>query len=334
MAITVNAQNIRGAEIAVKAVFGKTIYLRLFYLMETPEVRTPIIDWGDGNNSTLEYMGIGYFDELELYRVQYGGHYTYTDNSGMLELLFQDSFLIPAVRNIEQSEIRTIAIRDSIYIFPEDNFLQENFFNGTAGRRNFEVRTDGVLTHQLIRLPDLSNSGFDIHSYTYEIVPFPAEGFLDTIPSEDLYIENDMLYWDKPKAPGIYALGVKMTQKGEDYSGVTDSITLSTTTMGLMFEIDEEMIVSQLEVESTEEGFWLFPNPVTSTLQLQLRHTQSTQGKLQIENLSGQTLHTEALNLSPALQSWQVDVADWPRGVYVVRLLAGSEQVVRKFVKE
>ncbi|NRA52423.1 MAG: T9SS type A sorting domain-containing protein, partial [Phaeodactylibacter sp.] len=72
----------------------------------------------------------------------------------------------------------------------------------------------------------------------------------------------------------------------------------------------------------------------TSTLHLQLQRAQSTQGQLQIENLSGQTLHTEALNLNPALQSWQVDVADWPSGVYVVRLQTGSEQVVRKFVKE
>jgi hypothetical protein len=78
----------------------------------------------------------------------------------------------------------------------------------------------------------------------------------------------------------------------------------------------------------------LFPNPTTSTLHLQLQHAQSTQGKLQIKNLAGQTLHTEALDLNPALQSWEVDVADWPSGVYVVRLLAGSEQVVRKFVKD
>ena len=78
----------------------------------------------------------------------------------------------------------------------------------------------------------------------------------------------------------------------------------------------------------------LFPNPTTSTLHLQLQHAQSTQGQLQIENLAGQTLHTEALDLGPALQSWQVDVADWPSGVYVVRLRAGAEQVVRKFVVE
>ncbi|WP_425422171.1 T9SS type A sorting domain-containing protein [Phaeodactylibacter xiamenensis] len=78
----------------------------------------------------------------------------------------------------------------------------------------------------------------------------------------------------------------------------------------------------------------LFPNPTSSALHIQLQHAQSTQGKLQIENLSGQTLHTETLNLSPTLQSWQVDVADWPSGVYVVRLQAGSEQVVRKFVVE
>lgn len=69
--------------------------------MEILEVCILIIDWGDGNNSILEYMGIGYFDELELYWVQYGGYYIYIDNFGMLELFFQDSFLIFVVRNIE-----------------------------------------------------------------------------------------------------------------------------------------------------------------------------------------------------------------------------------------
>ena len=332
-AISLNAQNIRGAEIASKQVTGRTIHLRLFYLMEIPENQTPIIAWGDGNSSVLEHFGTGYLEDSELYRMEFGTHYTY-DSSGMFEVLFQDSFLIPDVRNIDQSEIRAISISDSIFIFTEDIGWGDNFFNPTAGRRKFEIREDGVLTHQLIRLPDFYNSGFDFFSYTYEVVPFPAEGYLDTIPSEDLYIENDMLYWDKPKAAGIYAIGVKMIQKSEDFTGITDSITLSTTTIGLMFEIDEEMIVSQHEIELAEDGLWLFPNPTTSTLHLQLQHAQSTQGKLLIENLAGQTLHTQALNLSPSLQSLQVDVADWPSGVYVVRLQAGAEQVVRKFVKE
>ena len=102
----------------------------------------------------------------------------------------------------------------------------------------------------------------------------------------------------------------------------------------MVFLVTEELLVSTNNQPLGKLVFTLFPNPTTSTLHLQLQHAQSTQGKLQIENLAGQTLHTEDLNLSPALQSWEVDVADWPSGVYVVRLRAGAEQVVRKFVKE
>ncbi|WP_282782131.1 T9SS type A sorting domain-containing protein, partial [Phaeodactylibacter xiamenensis] len=81
-------------------------------------------------------------------------------------------------------------------------------------------------------------------------------------------------------------------------------------------------------------GFQLFPNPVRSTLHLKLPQLHITEGKLIIENLSGQMLYTEDLNLSPASRSWQLDVGGWPSGVYVVRLQVGAEQMVRKFVKE
>ena len=109
---------------------------------------------------------------------------------------------------------------------------------------------------------------------------------------------------------------------------------MSTAHRAIVLEIDSNFIVSNLSFDSIEGLVSLFPNPANSTLNIQLQYTQSTQGQLQIENLSGQTLHTEALNLNPALQSWQVDVADWPSGVYMVRLQAGAEQVVRRFVVE
>jgi hypothetical protein len=102
----------------------------------------------------------------------------------------------------------------------------------------------------------------------------------------------------------------------------------------MMVEIDSSLLVNSILQPIPIDQLTLFPNPTTSTLHLQLQYSQATQGKLLIENLAGQTLHAEALKLRPALQSWEVDVAGWPSGVYVVRLQAGAEQVVRKFVKE
>ena len=147
-------------------------------------------------------------------------------------------------------------------------------------------------------------------------------------------MDGNILVWDKPIEPGLFGVCIKVREFRQPREEGQDSLFMSTAHRAIVLEIDSNFIVSNLSFDSIEGLVSIFPNPANSTLNIQLQHNQSTQGKLQIENLSGQTLHTETLNLSPNLQSWQVDVADWPSGVYVVRLLAGSDQVVRKFVKE
>jgi hypothetical protein len=102
----------------------------------------------------------------------------------------------------------------------------------------------------------------------------------------------------------------------------------------MFFLVTEDLLVPSSSQPFDKLGLSVFPNPTTSTLHLQLQYSHATQGKLLIENLAGQALHTEALNLGPTLQSSEVDVADCTSGVCVLRLQTGLEQVVRKFVKE
>jgi hypothetical protein len=155
--------------------------------------------------------------------------------------------------------------------------------------------------------------------------------FYELPEATSIYVDTNAkeFVWDKPTAPGKYLFAFSLLEYNED------EIVFGTKKRLQVIEIKEsDLVVSTEESIGDDFEINLFPNPTTSTLHLQLQYSQATQGKLLIENLAGQTLYAEALKLRPALQSWQVDVADWPSGVYVVRLQAGAEQVVRKFVKE
>ena len=77
----------------------------------------------------------------------------------------------------------------------------------------------------------------------------------------------------------------------------------------------------------------LFPNPAKDLLQIQLP-SLPTSAALTIQNLQGQTLYQDRLQLSPTLQTHEVQVAGWPAGVYVLRVQSGARQWVRKFVVE
>ena len=75
------------------------------------------------------------------------------------------------------------------------------------------------------------------------------------------------------------------------------------------------------------------PNPATDHLQIQLP-SLSTSAALTIQNLQGQALYQNRLQLSPTLQTHEIQVAGWPAGVYVLRVQSGERQWVRKFVVE
>jgi hypothetical protein len=207
-------------------------------------------------------------------------------------------------------------------------FLDQDIANFENNHDTYYFDQYGVLHYPF----DVSESdgnqvdlGFEnVLTYENDFYELPAA-------TDSIYVDNiaKEFIWDRPTAPGKYLFAFRLLE----YSpGV---LVFGAKERFQVIEIKEsDLVVSTEESIGDDFKINLFPNPSTSILHLQLQHAQSTQGKLLIENLAGQTLHTEALDLSPALQSWRVDVADWPSGVYVMRLQAGSEQVVRKFVKE
>jgi hypothetical protein len=291
-----------------------------------------LFNWGDG---VVEEFGppgaIHYFPQFDYTRVTYFGTHNY-ENSGLYELSFEDGFLVEGVKNIENSGSAILSFKDTLNVIGENQGQANNeaplFFN-SPDSGDIILGESGEIWFPATYNSEIFSPAED---FKETVIPFPAEGY--SYPPGDLYMDDNVLVWDKPIEPGIYGFCIKVREFRRAFGNPDDSVFMSTAHFAFMIEIDSNMLVSSLDIAPLKAIMSLFPNPANSTLNIQLQHNQSTQGKLQIENLSGQTLHTEALNLNPALQSWQVDVADWPSGVYVVRLQAGAEQVVRKFVVE
>ena len=289
-------------------------------------------NWGDG---VVEEFGppvaFQYLPQHDLTRSTYFNTHYYNEG-GLYELSFVDSFLVAGVKNISDSDQRYLRFKDTLNVIFEDQPFQNNYaplFLGYPDMDSYYTGENGEILYPAQYSSD--DVYISAEDFRETVVLFPADGVLP-IPG-DVYMDDNVLVWDRPIEAGIYGFCIKVREFRKGLSNPEDSIFMSTAHRALMIEVDSNMLVSSLDISHLKGMVSLFPNPANSTLNIQLQHSQSTQGKLYIENLAGQTLHAEALNLSPALQSWEVDVADWPSGVYVVRLQAGAEQVVRRFVK-
>ena len=136
-----------------------------------------------------------------------------------------------------------------------------------------------------------------------------------------------ILTWDKPLQPGKYFFPFYLEEQ------LPSGYPLDWKTRYQIIEITEEDIITNTQQEELAEGVDLFPNPATDHLQIQLP-SLSTSAALTIQNLQGQALYQNRLQLSPTLQTHEIQVAGWPAGVYVLRVQSGERQWVRKFVVE
>ena len=316
------AQGILGGDLDVIAQFSPTLAHAYFLIYKegngSPEGR--IIDWGDGTLDTLSGTLSSTPIEGVVAEVYHAFH-----NYPMIEKTYTitvcDSFLVEGIKNIEDSGSKNFMITNRIKISPSGMSIPGQYIGYAI---DLEYPGDGTITHH-------ANGGFAAFTAydsvrTY-LLPFTEEGY--TFPeATDTITCCPPFVWDGPVEPGRYAfaIGAETWYNGE---------VVGEDVRKMVIEVDSSFFLTSTNfISGLNVGFQLFPNPVSSTLHLKLQQLHTTEGKLIIENLSGQMLYTEDLNLSPAPRSWQLDVGGWPSGVYVVRLQVGGEQMVRKFVKE
>jgi hypothetical protein len=102
----------------------------------------------------------------------------------------------------------------------------------------------------------------------------------------------------------------------------------------MTIKVDSSMVLSTTSNYTVPPVISLYPNPVADQLHVQLGHFRAEDALLQVLSPQGQVVYTEKLRLSNVLQEHSLSVADWPAGVYVLRVQNGERQWVRRFVVE
>ena len=333
------AQHIYNAEV-YKEFFSKQGSVEAWVWRQGGSKPFIMYDWGDGSPlDTLEMSTsqfLGYSDGTPYYVNFYRGKHTY-DTSGMIAVGFRDSFLVDDIANIENSGEKELVLYDTINLLPIDDELAVNtspvFFSKPDA---YYAREDGAIVFNI----SIAWDDFWVADiYKSKLTPFPADGYTTPPPATDsLYMTAPFgatMIWDRPVEAGRYALGINVREFRPylNNDGQMDTALVSTTMRAMTILVTDDMLVSNRSVLQPTSLLSVYPNPAKDIVQIQLPNLSSP-ADLTIQNLQGQTLLRDRIQLSPALQTHEIQVADWPAGVYVLRVQSGERQWVRKFVVE
>src|SRR5690606_120625 len=229
---------------------------------------------------------------------------------------------------------KEIEMRDSVYIFPEGHLFSSINRGPEFRSSQFLIYTNnGIITHWVNSIPYNEPIMLDRHVHT--LVPFPSEDYSFPEATNEIYIDSNWVFtWDRPVAPGRYAICIKAREWREDlfdeFPG--DSILMSTAHRAMMIDVDSSMLVSTIEP-------WLngivsiFPNPAGAHINVQLGGF-SNPANLRIFDVNGREMFSEKVLASPQLETLEVGVSAWPRGVYFVHIETVDGHVTRKVVLE
>lgn len=78
------------------------------------------------------------------------------------------------------------------------------------------------------------------------------------------------------------------------------------------------------------ESLQLFPNPVQHTLHVVFDTETEASSRIEVYNTAGQLVHTEIASAN----STQLHVADWPAGIYLLRVERNGRVFTEKFIRE
>ena len=303
-------QAIRGGEIWVRADLQVAAQAWVvIYRQDAGGASTLLFNWGDGTIDTLEGQ-TALTPIPDIVADNYHGVHLYP-GPGTYTFSATDSFLIADIANIPNSGQQSLTLQDT-FVIPEILF---NSFGIPAFNQPFtsiDIDENGVVKHHTILYVPLNY--FD--SIRLSLVPFPVEGYTFPEATDTL---RCCFVWDRPTAPGRYALAIKARCW---YQGQV----MATATRAMVIDIDS--VVSSVAPQLMEQTLEVYPNPVSETLHLAWLGGESTPAILTVANALGQVLLQERIDLATGGE--EIDVRGWPPGLYVVQIAAGGGQVVRK----
>ncbi|KGE89380.1 MAG: T9SS type A sorting domain-containing protein [Phaeodactylibacter xiamenensis] len=332
-----DAQRIYGAEV-YKEIFIDNVKIEAWVWRQGGSKPFILYDWGDGSpldSIHLENsLPLGFFEGQNYYLdIYYGGHDF--DTAGVYIMGFRDSFLVSDIVNIEDSGNKQLELSDTVALYPQETgslaanqtprfFTQQGNINVIDGKVVFNI--------------DLETVDFHVECFNGELADFPSEGYSVPEASDSIYMAPPVgaaMIWDDPIAPGRYAVGIVVRERRQrELNGVLDTFFMSTTMRAMTMLVTEELILSSLPgAESLPAVVSIYPNPAASMVNIDFA-APGQSVEVAILNLEGKVMRRLEVEGSSAVRTEQIDVADWPSGVYLLRLQTGSEQVVRRFVVE
>ena len=277
------------------------------------------LDWGDG---TIETMNFSY-TATTIYEGIVADIYTadhWYDTTGLYYLTVKDSFLVNDIVNVEQSGEQILEMRGAIRIRES---LPSGIAQVTANAFYHIIEPSGSII-----VP--GSYGFSLPSVIHDsisqrFIPFVEEGY-SLPPASDTIICCLPVIWDQPIAPGRYAFGIEMTSW-------LDGEILGSNMRKMTIFVDSSMLVSTY-TPFVEGILSLYPNPASEKLQIEWGGFTPGKGQFSLLDVHGREWHREAIGLGAAVQSLEVDVSDWPPGLYVLRMQVGDAVLSRKVVVE
>jgi len=324
------AQGIRGAEIA--KFMGSNVdpyvgFVTVMVYREFGPKNSIIFDWGDETFDTLQrahtVWGGGPGRGIDHY---YGLHQY--DTSGFYLVGFADSFLVDYVTNIENSGQKGLDFRDTLRIWPVGHPFEYDRGYTSSRQTSIHVDSSGAVLHGLPYTIDIMHFGLDF--FTEEIVAFPSEGYTYPEATDSIYIYDHILVWDRPVAPGTYAIGIKINRFRYDPIWIPDTVYIGSTLRAMMIDVSEEMIVSAPE-QWVDGLVSVYPNPATDLLHLQLGGFHAPVQVRIFDALGRQVYETQA-DAAAQVETLRIPVATWPPGVYSVQLTSGGKVLTRQVV--
>jgi|GEM_PF-3880526 len=168
----------------------------------------------------------------------------------------------------------------------------------------------------------------------------------DPMPNVTVHLERAdglILATDVTNALGIYEFD--LLQFGHynirvDIPGIThagEAVKLSPILQSipsLDFEVDDDgTVTAAVQDLSLVNSFGLTPNPANDLVTLEINALESHTTALQVINLTGQAVYKEQITLQKGIQTHQIELQDWPNGIYFIVLQSGNGIISKKLIR-
>ncbi|MCC7332689.1 MAG: T9SS type A sorting domain-containing protein [Flavobacteriales bacterium] len=302
-----HGQDIRGAMFNASHVNSFTYKGTLKLLIDpTLTINRPfiLIDWGPSTD-TLFYTSETPLKATEK-QVEYIGFFTYpSTNSIPYQIVFEDSFRVSGINNITNSYLEKIKITSELVINPflGNNNLPQLFYNP-----NTILENNGTYTIN----PNIVDSDND--SLYFKLILSTANGYY--LPNATFINDTTGVITTTPDTIGIYGYVIEV----DEYR---NSVFIGSTMFEFVININTVVGINELQENSF---FIIYPNPNNGIFTLET--TTFKKSTIEIYNIAGQLILQKLF----VDNTTQINLTDYPKGLYLVKIISDNKVTVKKIV--